>query len=67
MDIWTIIKVGVFSGKHHTSFHVGKALTDREAMEHALHKINSDWANKHSDYLRNCIELGNYTVTTETR
>jgi hypothetical protein len=67
MNIWTIIKVGVFSGRHFSSFHVQGALTDREAMQHALNKINGDWSNHHSDYLRNCMELGNYTVTTETR
>lgn len=66
-NTWTVIRVGISGGRHFSSFHVRAVLSSREAKAHALQKINADWANHHSDYLRNCIELGNFTVATETR
>jgi hypothetical protein len=65
-NTWTVIRVGIAGGRHFSSFHVRAVLSPREAKAHALQKIDADWANQHSDYLRNCIELGNFTVTTET-
>lgn len=59
---WTVIKVGIAGGRHFSSFHVQGVFSPSEAKAHALAKINADWSNQHSDYLRNCIELGNYTV-----
>lgn len=62
-NTWTVIKVGIANGRHFSSFHVQGMFSPCEAKAHALAKINADWSNQHSDYLRNCIELGNYTVT----
>ena len=60
---WTVIKVGTYrNGSCASAFHVQGVLSPREAKAHALAKINSDWCTLNSDYLRNCIELGNYTV-----
>jgi hypothetical protein len=66
MLTWTVIRVGLHNSHHFSSFHIQELLSPEEAKEHALRKINGDWSNPHSDYLRNCIELGNFTVTTET-
>ena len=66
MNTWTIIKVGIANERHFSAFHVQGALSHDDAVAHALNKINSDWSNQHSDYLRNCIGLGNYKVVVAT-
>jgi hypothetical protein len=66
-NTWTVIRVGIAGGRSFSSFHIRAVLSPCEAKAHALQKINADWANHHSDYLRNCIELGNFTVAIETR
>ena len=64
---WTIIKIGIANGRHFSSFHVQGVLSHADAVAHALKKINADWDKTNNDYLINCIELGNYSVTTETK
>jgi hypothetical protein len=64
---WTVIKVGTYETTHNrvackSSFHVQGVLSPCEAKAHALARINGDWCTIDSDYLRNCIALGNYTV-----
>lgn len=67
-NTWTVIRVGVNTNKRHvSSFHVRAVLSPCEAKAHALQKVNADWANQHSDYLRDCINAGDFTVAIETR
>lgn len=65
-NTWTVIKVGIAGDRHLSSFQIRATLSHREAKEHALAKINGDWANHRTEYLRNCMELGNFTVTHTT-
>jgi tartrate dehydratase alpha subunit/fumarate hydratase class I-like protein len=63
-NTWTVIKVGINTNNRHTSsFHVQGMFSPCEAKAHALAKINADWSNQHSDYLRNCINRGDFTVS----
>jgi hypothetical protein len=66
-ETWTSIKIGLHMDRAFTTFSVRALLSPAEAKAHALSKIDADWSNQHSDYLRNCIELGNFTVTTTNR
>ena len=63
-NTWTVIRVGLNSTPRHiSSFHVRALMSPLEAKAHAIHKLKSDWSNQRSDYLLNCIELGNFTVS----
>ena len=68
-NTWTIIRIGIHGARSFASFHVRAFMSPCEAKAHAIHKLKSDWSNQRSDYLLNCIELGNFTVshTTENK
>jgi tartrate dehydratase alpha subunit/fumarate hydratase class I-like protein len=63
-NTWTVIRVGINANNRHTSsFHVRALMSTCEAKAHAIAKLKADWANHHTDYLLDCINRGDFTVS----
>ena len=66
-NTWTVIRVGInANNRHFSSFHVRALMSTCEAKAHAIAKLKADWANHHTDYLLDCINRGDFTVTHTT-
>jgi len=60
---WTVIKVGNTNDRHTSSFHIRALMSICEAKAHAIAKLKADWSNHRTDYLLDCINRGDFTVS----